>query len=157
MCWHLFCIHIATQYSTDNNKSLIQKHGIQELHMNSTLKAALIVLPLTLSLSGCLIINSDEVDPNNWSSSSDWQKTQRINKEHIATLDLGVSYDKVKELMGVPDINEAYEEQGKTIQVLFYRTKHKHSDSQTTKDECTPLIFEEGVLVGFGHKAYSKL
>ncbi|QTH63988.1 DUF3192 domain-containing protein [Psychrosphaera ytuae] len=125
--------------------------------MNNTLKAALLVIPLSFSLTGCIIVNSDEVDPNNWSSSSDWKKQQRENNEKIATLELGATYESVKSLMGTPDINEAFEDNGKPVQVLFYRTKHRHSDSQTTKDECTPLIFKEGRLVGFGHKAYQKL
>lgn len=125
--------------------------------MNNTLKAALLVIPLSFSLTGCIIVNSDEVDPNNWSSSSDWKKQQKENNEKIASLKLGESFESVKSLMGTPDINEAYEEDGKSVQVLFYRTEHKHSDSQTTKDECTPLIFKDGSLVGFGHKAYQKL
>lgn len=125
--------------------------------MKSTLKAALLIIPLSFSLTGCIIVNSDEVDPDNWSSSSDWKKEQRINKEKIATLELGDSYNSVKNTMGTPDLNEAFEDNGETVQVLFYRTKHVHSDSQTTKDECTPLIFKNGKLVGFGHKAYNKL
>lgn len=125
--------------------------------MKSTLKAALLVIPMSLSLTGCIIVNSDEVDPSNWSSSSDWEETQRVNKRKIAQLELGASYDSVKSTMGTPDLNEGFEDNGESVQVLFYRTRHKHSDSQTTKDECTPLIFKNGKLVGFGHKAYEKL
>lgn len=125
--------------------------------MKSTLKAALLVIPMSLSLTGCIIVNSDEVDPSNWSSSSDWEETQRVNKRKIAQLELGASYDSVKSTMGTPDLNEGLEDNGESVQVLFYRTRHKHSDSQTTKDECTPLIFKNGKLVGFGHKAYEKL
>ena len=42
-------------------------------------------------------------------------------------------------------------------EVLFFRTHRTHSDGETTKDECTPLVFRDGVLIGFGDKAYRQL
>ena len=43
---------------------------------------------------------------------------------------------------------------GSEIEVLFFRTRHRHSDGETTPDETTPLVFVDGELVGWGAAAY---
>ena len=50
-----------------------------------------------------------------------------------------------------------YSKDGETVQVLFYRTHHQKSDGKTTKDECTPLVFKQNRLTGWGDKAYQYL
>ncbi len=128
--------------------------------MNNTLKLVLIAVPLTLYMTGCVIVAGDD-DHNDWNSSnskeSNWKKEQRINNDNIADLKLGQSLEKVRAIMGTPRFNEAFKTDDESVQVLFYRTQHLHSDGETTKDECTPLIFKDGVLVGFGSKAYNRL
>ena len=129
--------------------------------MKNSFKMALIALPLTFSLTGCIIVSTDEGHEADWISSydsgSDWKQEQRVNKKKIANLEVGASYSDVREEMGTPEFNEAFEENGKSYQVIFYRTNHKRSDGETTKDECTPLIFVDGALTSWGHKAYRKL
>lgn len=126
--------------------------------MNSNFKKLIITLPLVFTLTGCIVIAGDDDRHHSWgSSSSDWEQTQRDNKANIADLEVGASLVDVKSKMGSPNINEAFSEAGQQYQVLFYRTRHKHSDGETTKDECTPLIFKEGVLTAWGQKAYEKL
>jgi len=128
--------------------------------MNQTLKAALIAIPLTMSLTGCVIVSTDEDTRADWMESSSqekWQKLQKENKRKIAELEVGDSYANVRSTMGTPEFNEAFNSEGKEYKVLFYRTRHKHSDGETTKDECTPLIFKDGKLTSWGDKAYSKL
>lgn len=127
--------------------------------MNRNLKAALIAIPLTFSLTGCVIVANDDDTRADWMGDykSDWKKSQKENKSKIADLEVGTSFASVREEMGTPEFNEAFSEGGKQYQVLFYRTRHKHSDGQTTKNECTPLIFIDGKLTSWGDKAYNKL
>ena len=51
--------------------------------------------------------------------------------------------------------NELFEKQDGTYRVLYYRTQKTMGDGITTKDECTPLVFRNGNLVGWGDSAYS--
>lgn len=128
--------------------------------MNQALKAALIAIPLSMSLTGCVIVSTDEDTRADWMESSSqekWQKLQKDNKRKIANLAVGEAFAEVRNKMGTPEFNEAFSSNGKAYQVLFYRTRHKHSDGETTKDECTPLIFIDGALSSWGEKAYEKL
>ncbi|RLV57873.1 DUF3192 domain-containing protein [Parashewanella curva] len=107
-------------------------------------------------LSGCVVSIGGDGEHSSYSSS--WQKRQKENRMHIGQLQMGMDYQQVINLMGSPDINEAYlENKGESkheIQVLFYRTQHVSSDSITTKDECTPIVIKNGKVVGWGEKAY---
>ncbi|WP_133406497.1 DUF3192 domain-containing protein [Parashewanella tropica] len=107
-------------------------------------------------LSGCVVSIGGDGEHSSYISS--WQKRQKENRMHIAQLKMGMNYQQVIDLMGSPDINEAYlEKENGTkheIQVLFYRTQHVSSDSITTKDECTPIVIKNGQVVGWGDKAY---
>jgi hypothetical protein len=90
-------------------------------------------------------------------SKEQWQALQDENKRKITELAVGDSFDKTRTKMGAPNFTEAFKSDGKAYQILFYRTRHKHSDGTTTKDECTPLIFVDGTLTSWGDKAYDKL
>lgn len=128
--------------------------------MNQALKAALIAIPLSMSLTGCVIYSSGEGSNAEWleyDSKATWQKAQKDNKRKIAQLEVGDVYSSVRKTMGTPDFNESFSEDGKKYQVIFYRTHHRHSDGETSKDECTPLIFVDGKLTSWGEKAYNKL
>ncbi|GHB76608.1 hypothetical protein GCM10008107_27660 [Psychrosphaera saromensis] len=120
--------------------------------MNQTFKTLLIALPLTLSLTGCVVVVGNDDD-----SSTEWKQVQELNKTNITALEVGASLTDIKTKMGTPNINEAFSKNNQQYQVLFYRTRHKHSDGETTKDECTALIFEDGLLTSWGEKAYQKL
>ncbi len=112
---------------------------------------------LTVNLTGCIINVSDGEHGHD---SESWQKKQKLNKYHISLLELGMTKERVLDLMGQPDINEAYltekkgEQPGSEVQVLFYRTQRNSSDSKTTKDECTALVIRDGKLVAWGDNAY---
>lgn len=84
----------------------------------------------------------------------DWKDREEFNKVQIAKLELGVSRQEILALLGSPDISEAKKEGTSRIQVMFYRTQHKKSDGITTQNECTPLLFEDDVLVAWGDGAY---
>ena len=112
----------------------------------------------TINLTGCIINVGD--GESDYGNNQSWEKRQKLNKYHISILKLGMTKERVLDLMGQPDINEAYltekksDQAGSEIQVLFYRTQHNNSDSKTTKDECTPLVMRDGKLVGWGDNAY---
>ena len=53
--------------------------------------------------------------------------------------------------------SEAFMDDGEEVRVLFYRTNHKHSDGETTRDETTPLVFRNDQLVGWGTRVYESL
>ena len=59
--------------------------------------------------------------------------------------------------MGLADFNEFHQKDQDRFQVLYYRTQRKNGDGVTTKDECTPLVLKNGLLVGWGDTAYGML
>lgn len=89
-------------------------------------------------------------------SSMGWEDRQEYNKVQIAKLELGTTRESVLTLLGSPDISEAKKAEENRMQVMFYRTDHKKQDGITTQDECTPLLFENDILVAWGDNAYQK-
>jgi outer membrane protein assembly factor BamE (lipoprotein component of BamABCDE complex) len=107
---------------------------------------------LALSLSGCIVIG----DRDNWND-SDWETTQQSNREIISDLALNSELKNVRMKLGAPNFSEAFTHSGDAYRVLYYRTQHRHSDGDTTKDETTPLIFKNDRLIGWGHDALTNL
>ncbi|WP_394388247.1 DUF3192 domain-containing protein [Shewanella woodyi] len=103
----------------------------------------------SLGLSGC-VINLGEGD-SDWNH---WEKSQSANRDNLTKLNLGMSQDQVKVLMGDADFYEAYMKNDKEVHVLFYRTQRTKGDGKTTKDECTPVVISNNAVVGWGEKAY---
>ena len=89
--------------------------------------------------------------------SSDWQDREYNNRKHVAQLEKGMTYESVVRKMGVADFSEMHEQSDHAYRVLFYRTQRTMDDGVTTKDECTPLVFRDGVLSGWGDAAYQQL
>ena len=85
----------------------------------------------------------------------DWQDREEYNKVQISTLSLGLSKDEILGLLGAADITEAKQTDNGHLQVTFYRTQRMKSDGITTQNECTPLLFENNVLVAWGDGVYS--
>jgi hypothetical protein len=106
---------------------------------------------VTVALSGCVYVNGKQVDMD------DWRETQSNNREAISKLNVGMSRSAVIDRLGTPDDSEAFTENGEEYRVLFYRTRHKHSDGETTRDETTPLVFRNDELVGWGNAVYEGL
>tara|TARA_R110002126_G_scaffold33382_28_gene104564 strand:+ start:4995 stop:5360 length:366 start_codon:yes stop_codon:yes gene_type:complete len=107
-------------------------------------------------LSGCVVAIGDK-DYEGDSNSSEWRKKQQQNLQQINQLTPGVAFNEVVSLMGTPDFTEFLVKDEQQVQVLFYRTQHQRSDSKTTKDECTALVFINGQLHSWGDKAYQQL
>jgi len=63
-----------------------------------------------------------------------------------------MSKKQVLAIMGKPLENEVYN----TNDVWYYFTQVKWSDGSITRDECSPVYFENNKLVGWGTKEYKK-
>ncbi|WP_417657709.1 DUF3192 domain-containing protein [Pseudidiomarina aestuarii] len=116
------------------------------------LAAALVA---ALTLQGCIVVADGD---GSYSSSSDsWQKQERENRKVIASLDEGATINGIENQLGTPNFSELWTVDGDTYRVLYYRTHRTASDGETTKDECTPLVFVNGSLVGTGDLAVSRI
>lgn len=118
--------------------------------MKHFVHACLITL-LFVSATGCVFIDGKHVDRD------DWRENQRDNREMISQLELGVNSSVVVERLGIPSDSEAFNYDGEQVKVLFYRTQHKHSDGDTSRDETTPLVFKNDLLIGWGDATYTQL
>lgn len=73
------------------------------------------------------------------------------NTENLAKLRVGMSKDEVKGVMGEPLTKESYN----IPNVWFYYTRPRWQDGVATRDECTPVVFDEdGQLAGWGNQYY---
>ncbi|NMP33285.1 DUF3192 domain-containing protein [Thalassotalea sp. M1531] len=122
--------------------------------MKKSLVVLLAALPLTFGLTGCVVSVGGDDDGH---YSYDFNDREYDNRKKIASLQVNSSFGDVQGRLGVADFNEVYQKDGESIQVLYYRTNRKHKDGVTTKDECTPLIFKNGMLVSWGDTAYAQL
>ena len=118
-------------------------------------KGIIAVILAGTMLSGCVL----SIDDDGWNHGdnsdkrSSWSQIEENNREKIGDLSVGASIDSVRRKMGIPDFDELVVKNGKEHRILFYRTQRNKSDGSTTKDECTPLIFVNGELNGFGQTA----
>jgi hypothetical protein len=105
---------------------------------------------LMVSLSGCVIAIGDDDYNNNDNQHSNWESREKNNRAHIQSMEIGASYLAITNKMGIADFNEVISGNANNYQVLYYRTQRQDSDGVTTKDECTPLVFSNGELIGWG-------
>ncbi|MBO2663253.1 DUF3192 domain-containing protein [Shewanella algae] len=85
-----------------------------------------------------------------------WEDRQAYNQSMVSELQLGQTLAEVTQTLGKADFSEAKQTHSHSLQVLFYRTHHSKSDGKTTKDECTPLLFEDGQLLAWGEDTYQQ-
>lgn len=80
-----------------------------------------------------------------------WEDREAYNRQFIAKLQLEqFTFEQALNELGSPDITEARKVDSDKFQVMFYRTQHVKSDGITTQDECTFLLFINGVLKEIG-------
>lgn len=108
-----------------------------------------LLLPVVMvALSGCVIaIGTDDHDED------DWEDRQTRNERIVRDLDLGTDITEIEKRLGTADFVEAFQRNGATYTVLYYRTHRTKGDGKTTRDETTPLVFVDGGLVGWGESA----
>ena len=86
------------------------------------------------------------------------------NAANINKLSVGMSQATVTELMGSEPAKGLFywvdnpvrsetltDKDGKSYEVLYYYTDLKQRDDKITDDELTPLVFENGKLIGWGY------
>ena len=95
------------------------------------MKKAIIILLLSGLLGGCGAVKGLQAS---------------ANRNQLDRLKVGMTTDQVRLAMGKPYKSEFYDSK----QVWFYITEWQ-SDGQTTLDEMTPLVFENDILLGWGH------
>ncbi|TMO54644.1 DUF3192 domain-containing protein [Pseudoalteromonas phenolica] len=121
--------------------------------MKKLLLAAALSTPL---LSGCIVAVSDDGVETGWGKNyngESWQYQQKENRKTISKLDLGADYNQVLEQLPTPDFTELVRKEEGVYKVIYIATNSKHSDGKVTKDECTPLVFKNEKLIGFGQSA----
>jgi len=79
-----------------------------------------------------------------------WDDRQAFNLQKISAIHFGQSLDDIRTLLGRADFVEAKTGIDGQYQVMYYRTHHLKSDGETTKDECTPLLFRDNLLIAWG-------
>ena len=103
-------------------------------------------------LSGCIVIGGE----HGWDS-GDWKDEQVRNARVISHLEMGAERMDVMDRLGSPNFSEAFQREQDEYRVLFYRTERRHSDGYTTRDETTPLVFRNDVLIGWGQEVYASV
>lgn len=78
--------------------------------------------------------------------------TARTNLENSAKLRVGMTKAQVREVMGDPVSDEEY----CRPDLWFYFISPQWYDGLTTQDECMPLVFKDGKLLGWGNEYYNK-
>jgi hypothetical protein len=80
-----------------------------------------------------------------------WDDKEAYNRQFIAKIQLDVfTFEQALTQLGSPNITEARTVDNVNYQVMFYRTQHVKSDGITTQDECTFLLFVNGMLKEIG-------
>ena len=74
------------------------------------------------------------------------------NRSHVKELKHNMTKAEVFAVMGEPLSKEKYHQEN----VWFYYTDWQWADTNITSDECTPLVFENDKLVGWGHPYLKK-
>lgn len=116
--------------------------------------ALILALSAPLALSGCVISVGGDDSDGGYSTSANWEKREYNNRKHISNLENNTHFEDVVRKMGVADFTEMYKKDDGTYRVLFYRTQRAMDDGVTTKEECTPLVFKNDRLIGWGDTAY---
>lgn len=95
-----------------------------------------------------------------------------VNKKNLAGLTYGIGRSFAEEVMGKKSIRayrdnkeivipnpyraENFSKGSKNLYILFYVTDVVTDDDQYSDEELTPLVFTDGVLAGWGWKAYNE-
>lgn len=74
------------------------------------------------------------------------------NIDNSKNLRVGMTKNEVLEVMGEPVSDETYS----TPDIWFYFVQSVWMDGLTTEDECMPLVFENGKLIGWGNPFYTR-
>lgn len=108
-----------------------------------------VLIPVVFVLNACMVVVDGDKSSKS-SRSNSWEQIEKTNRDEIARLESGQALSTIMNTMGTPDFDESLKLGSETYRVLYYRTHRKVADGMTTRDECTPLVFRNGELVGWG-------
>lgn len=111
-------------------------------------RLAALILSST-ALTGCVVA----IGNDGFQEDEQWEQEQRRNDRYIDGVQLGTSINAIRADLGEADFQDSFQRDGEVFDVLYYRTHHSHSDGKTTRDETTPMVFVDGLLVGYGPTA----
>jgi hypothetical protein len=115
--------------------------------MNRKILFRIFLALLTYAAFVLLVINFYNDSPDQMY----WDDREEYNRQFIAKVKLDeFTFEQALLKLGSPDITEARSFNDTYFQVMFYRTQHIKSDGITTQDECTFLLFIDGVLQEIG-------
>ena len=118
-------------------------------------KTLLLIAALsTPLLTGCIVKVSDGDIDTHWGSSSSWQTYHENNRTKISQLSLGADYKSVLSGFNTPEFSEVMQKNNNEYRVYFFATSH---DGDMSKKACTPVIFKNGILDGWGETAYQAI
>ena len=80
----------------------------------------------------------------------EWDDRQAYNNQKMSELSFGQPREDIIKIFGSADFVEAKTAIDGQYQLLFYRTHHVSADGITTRDECTPLLFKNNILIAWG-------
>ena len=84
-------------------------------------------------------------------SGCSWSEASR-NLENARALRIGMTKEQVLAVMGEPVQDEIFTRPD----VWFYFIEPVWMDGLTTEDECMPLVFKDGKLIGWGNEYYAR-
>jgi len=78
------------------------------------------------------------------------QATARTREKLIKTF-VGMPKEKVVHIVGTePNRSEIIQGNGKNLEVVYFVTDDKDGDGVISNEELTPLVFDEGKMIGWG-------
>lgn len=115
--------------------------------MNKKILFRIFIALFTYVIFVVLVINFYNDSPDQMH----WDDREQYNRKFIAKIKLDeFTFEQALLELGSPDITEAKSINNRYFQVMFYRTQHVKSDGITTQDECTFLLFVNGILKEIG-------
>ena len=110
----------------------------------------LLIILICLGLVGCAVLSRQQI--------------RYENRKNLLKLSVGMTKEEVFNVMGVgqpnpldvtvmvhnPYKSETLRAGDKIFEVIYYYTDLKKDEGIITDDELTPLIFDEGKLIGWG-------
>jgi hypothetical protein len=122
--------------------------------MKSTIQRLSLVglVASSLMLGGCVIaVDGNGYKKSTSENSEKWEDREQNNRKHLQLITVNDTLQAVSEKMGSADFNEVIKINDTSYQVLYYRTQRVKKDGMTTKEECTPIIFLNQLVVGWGN------
>ena len=73
--------------------------------------------------------------------------TYEVNLKNSSRLRSGMTKAEVRQIMGSPLSEELFCKPD----IWYYHVRQEWADGLITEDECLPLVFKDGKLLGWGH------